>query len=144
MKGDCFGCGDDNPAGLGLRFDLVRLPHVEGRASRTLTATWAPQAHHRGARGLLHGGLAATALDECMGALSHVLDDRATVTATLELRYRRAVALGSSTLRVEAWRERPEARRRNRVHGRLLLPDGEVAVSAVGIFVDVGPAAPTR
>lgn len=140
---DCFGCGEGNPAGLGLRFDLDRFEDIAGRGSRTLTATWAPRPHHRGAKGILHGGLAATALDECMGALSHVLDDRATVTATLELRYRRAVALHERPLRVEAWREQPELRRRNRVHGQLVLPDGTVAVSAVGIFVDVGPAGPT-
>jgi hypothetical protein len=47
------------------------------------------------------------------------------------------VPLDGSTLTVEAWRERPEARRRQRVHGRLRLADGSVAVEASGIFVQV-------
>ena len=82
--------------------------------------------------------MAATLLDECMGALSHALDRHVTVTANLAVRYRLPVPLDGSTLRVEAWRDRPELRRRNRVHGRLLLADGRVAVEANGLFVDQG------
>jgi hypothetical protein len=138
VEGDSYGSGDDNPIGLGLTFESVH--DVSGRGSPTLIATWLPQPLHRGAPGLLHGGLAATSLDECMGALSHALDRRSTVTATMELRYRRPVPIDGRPLRVEAWRDRPELRRRNRVHGLLVLPDGDVAVEANGIFVDVGPA----
>jgi hypothetical protein len=74
-----------------------------------------------------------------MGALSHALDHHITVTANLAVRYRLPVPLDGSTLRVEAWRERPELRRRNRVHGRLCLSDGRVAVEATGLFVARGP-----
>jgi acyl-coenzyme A thioesterase PaaI-like protein len=120
--------GDDRAAGLRLQFR---------REEPGLVATFVPRSQHRGGPGVLHGGLAATALDETMAALGWVLDEVHCVTATLEVRYRRAVPLDGSTLRVEAWRERPEARRRQRVHGRLLLADGTVAVEASGIFVQV-------
>ena len=126
MEGGCYGCGDDNAVGLGLEFS-AEAPGIAAR--------FQPRAEHRGAPGFLHGGLAATALDETMAALSWVLDKRHSVTATLELKYRKPVPLDAGPLRIEAWRDRAERRRHQRVQGRLLLADGTVAVEASGIFV---------
>ena len=98
-------------------------------------ATFSPGPEHEGAPGFLHGGVAATCLDETMAALGWFLDRVHCVTATLNLRYRRPVPIGVGAVRVEAWRDRSESRRRQRVFGRLLLPDGAVAVEANGIFV---------
>src|SRR3954468_23421237 len=98
-------------------------------------ALFSPRGDHEGAPGFLHGGVAATCLDETMAALGYVLDRVHCVTATLNLRYRRPVPIDAAPLRLEAWRDRPESRRRQKVHGRLLLPDGTVAVEASGIFV---------
>ena len=120
--------GDDRAAGLRLQFR---------KAEPGIVATFVPRSQHRGGPGVLHGGLAATALDETMAALGWVLDEVHCVTATLEVRYRQPVPIDGSTLTVEAWRERPESRRRQRVHGRLLLANGTVAVEASGIFVQV-------
>ena len=119
--------GDDTSVGLDLQYEL--------EASGRLIARFVPRRRHQGAPGFLHGGMAATALDETMAALGYALDKVHCVTATLELRYRRPVPLTSAPLRVEAWRDRPEPRRRQKVHGRLLLADGTVAVEASGIFV---------
>lgn len=140
VEGGCYGCGDDNEVGLGLVWLPVDRTPREGRVSPTLTALFTPRPEHRGAPGILHGGLAATALDECMAALSHALDDLATVTATLELRYRRPVPLDGSAVRIESWRDRAQPRARNKVHGRLLLSDGTLAVEATGLFLTIGPA----
>ncbi|HUQ39766.1 MAG TPA: PaaI family thioesterase [Acidimicrobiales bacterium] len=131
MKGECYGCGDDNPIGLGLEF----APDGD-----RLRATFMPRPEHRGGPGLLHGGVAATVLDETMAALGFVLDDVHCMTATLELKYRKPVPLDGKPLTCESWRDRREASRRQRVHGRLLLHDGTVAVEAHGIFVQVPEA----
>ena len=117
---------DSWPTSLGLQWS-VEPPG--------LVATFLPKPEHRGPPGYLHGGLAAVCLDETMASLSIALDKTYTVTATLELRYRKSVPLDGSPLRIEAWRDRLEPRRTHRVHGRLLLPDGEVAVEASGLFV---------
>jgi acyl-coenzyme A thioesterase PaaI-like protein len=119
---------EDNPANLGLTFS-VEPPG--------LVARFVPLSIHRGAPGLLHGGLAATALDEAMGGLGWALDGAHTMTATLNLKYRRPVPIDGGTVTVEAWRPVREARRRHRVFGRILLASGEVAVEATGIFVQV-------
>ena len=118
--------GDERAAGLGLRF-TEEPPGV--------VAVFTPAARHPGAPGFLHGGFAAMALDETMAAVGWYLDRTHCVTATLDLRYRRAVPLDGRAVRVEAWRDRPESRRHQRVHGRILLADGRVAVEATGIFV---------
>lgn len=132
MEGGCYGCGDDNPNSLGLEFS---------RVDDVCVATFVPRAHHRGVPGFLHGGVAATVLDETMASLGFMLDGIHCVTATLELKYRKPVALNSSALRIEAWRDggSGKARRRHTVHGRLLLADGVIAVEATGIFISMPP-----
>lgn len=135
------GGGDDGPRGLGLRFRL-RPPGMP----LGVVAAFTPRPAHCGAPGVLHGGVAATCLDEAMAAVGWAVDGVHCVTATLELRYRRPVPVDGRSLTVEAWRERPESRRRQRVQGRLVLADGTVAVEASGIFVQVprGPETPAR
>ena len=124
--------GDDGPRGLGMRF-TPRPPELP----LGVVASFVPGQSHRGAPGVLHGGVAATCLDEAMASVGWFLDGVHCVTATLELRYRRPVPIDGRPLTVEAWRERPDARRRQRIHGRIRLPDGAVAVEASGIFVQV-------
>lgn len=132
MEGGCYGCGDDNPISLGLEFS---------QADDVCIATFVPRAEHRGVPGFLHGGVAATVLDETMASLGFMLDGIHCVTATLQLKYRKSVALDGSALRIEAWRDAGSGmpRRRHRVHGRLLLADGVVAVEATGIFISMPP-----
>ncbi|MGH9286613.1 MAG: PaaI family thioesterase [Acidimicrobiales bacterium] len=120
------GVAGEDPLGLGLRFF---------RESPGLVARFEPAGSHRGSQGFLHGGIAAAALDETMASLSWALDDRPCVTATLQLRYRQPVPLDGRPIRIEAWRDRAGARRAQKVHGRLLLADGALAVEASGIFV---------
>ena len=125
-EGDDEGIAGEDPIGLGLRFF---------RQEPGLVARFVPREAHGGGRGFLHGGIAAAALDETMASLSWALDDTPCVTATLEVRFRKPVPLDGRPLRIEAWRDHAERRRRQRVHGRLLLPDGAPAVEASGIFV---------
>ena len=118
----------EDPLGLGLLFK---------KEPPGLVARFEPRPDHRGPPGLLHGGMAATVLDETMASLGWALDDVPTMTARLELRYRQPVPLDAGPIRIEAWRDKPESRRIQKVHGRLLLADGTVAVEADGLFVQV-------
>lgn len=117
-----------DPLGLGLRF---------WKADPGLVARFDPRPDQMGPPGYLHGGVAATVLDETMASLGWALDDVPCVTATLELRYRAGIAIDGGPVRVEAWRDRPEPRRSQKVKGRILLADGRVAVEASGLFVQV-------
>jgi len=53
----CFVCGEANPLGLNLRFE------TDGRLVR---AKFSPRPEHIGFKGVVHGGLIATVLDEIM------------------------------------------------------------------------------
>ena len=120
------GTTGENPLGLGLVFR---------KEAPGLVATFEPKSHHRGPPGFLHGGIAATVLDETMASVGWAMDNVPCVTATLELKYRKPVPLDGRPIRIEAWRERVEPRKMQRVQGRLLLEDGTVCVEASGIFV---------
>jgi acyl-coenzyme A thioesterase PaaI-like protein len=118
-----------DPLGLGLEFSTE---------PPGLVARFRPRADQHGPPGYLHGGLAASCLDETMARLGYVLDGVHTVTGTLELRFRRPVPLDGQPVRIEAWPEHDGAvRRARRVRGRILLASGAVAVEARGLFVQV-------
>ncbi len=102
-----------------------------------LVARFTPTSEHAGRPGYLHGGLAATLLDEAMAALSWALHRQHSVTATLSLRYHVPVPVDAGAIRVEAWYGDARERRIRKVRGRLLLPDGTSAVEASGLFVRV-------
>ena len=114
---------------LGLRFEL-EPPGV--------VASFTPGPEHEGPPGHLHGGVAATALDETMASLSWLLDRTRCVTGTLEVKYRRGVPLGEP-VRIEAWRVDPARgpRAHHRVRGRIVAADGRVAVEAKALFITV-------
>src|SRR5205085_5369170 len=86
--------------GLGVCWHPLEAAEATGRPSGTLVATFEPDPSWEGVPGYLHGGMAAAVLDECLGALSHALDDLPTMTGTLDLRFRRPVPLDGSTMRV--------------------------------------------
>jgi len=119
---------------------LPLVPATEARPSPTVVGEIVPDDRWQGPPGVLHGGMAAALLDECMGALSHGVDRIATVTVTLDLRFRLPVPLDGQMVRVEAWREHLELRRRNRVHGRLVLADGATAVEAIALMLSTDKA----
>lgn len=124
----CFGCAPDNAYGLGLWVEAAG----DGRGAAELR----PRPEHEGPPGHLHGGLAATALDEAMGWAAHDSADDGWVTATLEVRYRKPVPLDAGSLRVEAETVKRSGRRK-RLAARLILADGTVAVEAESVFVKV-------
>lgn len=89
----CFGCGNQNPNGLRLRF----RPLTDGG----VWANFTPTRDHEGYMGMTHGGILSTVLDEAMSwAVTHNGD--LGVTARMSLAFRRPVHLGQQ-LRVLAW-----------------------------------------
>ncbi len=107
----CFACGLENPVGLKLRF--FRITDGEVRAE------FFPPEHYEGYPGVLHGGIAASMLDEA-AARAHMGGEpsRFLYTAKLEIRYRRTIPMG----------------RRLHVVGRATGNRGRVAQSWAGIY----------
>jgi len=94
-----------------------------------------PLPEHRGKRGWLHGGLAATVLDHvCARAASAALG-QPVVTGRLDTRYREPVLLAAGPYRVVAEAERPRSKT-VRVTGAIeRRVDGRVLVETRSLFV---------
>jgi acyl-coenzyme A thioesterase PaaI-like protein len=134
----CFGCGSDNPIGIGIG----RFHRIDGGFG----ATFSPLAGHRGFEGLLHGGIIATALDEMLAWTATLEEDVFVFTGKLELRYpRRAPADAAYRLRGFLDERRG---RRLLLHGDCRTEDGEVVAEASGLYlvaeVEAGTLAPTK
>src|SRR5574341_2470853 len=80
----CYGCGDRNPEGLHIVFE------VDGRR---VSGRFQPRETHRGWPGFAHGGVAAAALDEAMGWATWAAG-ALSMTARMGVKYRRPLPLG--------------------------------------------------
>jgi len=125
---NCFGCSQKNPHGLHVAY--------ESGPDGTGVGHFTPRPEFEGPPGFLHGGLAATAMDEALGWTAHESVEDKWVTGTLEIRYRKPVPLDGGPYRIETETLRHSGRRK-RLAGRLLLADGSVAVEGEAVFIKV-------
>ncbi len=125
----CFGCGAANPAGMKLTFELD-FDARRTRGSFTLGSNYA------GGAGFAHGGIIAVVLDEAMGKLSKLTDERA-VTAEMTVSYRMPVPV-DKPVHVEGWQEEEKGRNRFRV-AEIRDQQGNLLASGKGRFVVVDP-----
>ncbi len=122
----CFVCGLKNSFGLHASFF-----EVEGDQ---LVALFTPCEEHQGYPDRMHGGLAATILDETIGrALMITQAEVWGVTAEFSVRFKKPVPLDQE-LRVVG-RITRDSRRIFEGTGEILLPDGEIAVEGVGKYI---------
>ena len=122
----CFACGPANP--FGMKVDDFAI--VNG----AVTATFIARHHYQGTTGSLHGGIAATALDEVLVWAGILQEDVLAVTAKMEVRYHRPVETSDARLSVRA-RVDDRSGRRLKISGELLGSDGMKSVSASGLFL---------
>ncbi|MEW5745190.1 MAG: PaaI family thioesterase [Nitrospirota bacterium] len=87
----CFVCGTANPCGLQLRFKADG-----GKVAASFTSS----AAHQGYKGLVHGGILASILDEAM-IQAALLRGLSPVTAELSVRFTSPLRVGERA-RVEA------------------------------------------
>ncbi len=80
----CFACGMENPDGLRIEW------RVEGQA---MTGEFVPTAKYQGWKGIVHGGILATLLDEAMTRLAGIVCGAA-VTAEMTVRYLKPAKIG--------------------------------------------------
>ena len=123
----CFGCGGDNAAGMKLVFELdFDAKRIRGR--------FAIGENYGGGAGFAHGGILAVVLDEAMGKLSKLTEEKA-VTAELKIEYRKPVPVGREIL-VEGWQEEEKGRNRFRV-GEIRDTQGNLLARGTGRFVTI-------
>lgn len=119
-------CGIENAAGLGARF-----LELEGGE---LVGVFTPRTEHQGYPGRLHGGLAATILDETIGRAVSIGDtDAWGVTVELSLRFRKPVPIDREVHAIG--RITRDGGRLFEGSGEIVLEDGSVAVEATGRYI---------
>lgn len=123
---DCLVCGMKND--LGLKAFTYETDNQE------TVALFTPRSEHQSYPGRLHGGIAAAVLDEVIGRAIMIRNGSVFgVTVSLNLEYRKPVPLDEE-LRVVG-RITKDSSRLFEGSGELLLPNGDVAVSATGKYM---------
>lgn len=136
-RNGCFGCGDDNSAGLHLKFFVDEEQRVLCRLRLA--------AQFQGPPGHAHGGIIATLLDEAMSKANRFRNIVA-MTRHMSIDYRRPVPL-QTNLVLEGWSEKDTGSTSGRKHqcsAEIRDASGTVLASATGIFVEVSAEALQR
>jgi len=84
----CFGCGENNPCGLKLKFEW------DGKQVR---AEFTPNKFHQGWAGIIHGGIITTILDEAMGYAAYYEGIKC-VTSSMQTRFKRPLSIDEPTI----------------------------------------------
>jgi uncharacterized protein (TIGR00369 family) len=126
---NCFGCGPQNPIGMGLHIEL---------GDGTARAAWTAGPDFVGWSDRVHGGIIATLLDEVMAWAPSSFDSWA-VTAEMTIRYR-SPAMPGEELVAEA-RVVERRRRIFQVTGEVTAPDGRLIAEASGRYLGATPSA---
>jgi uncharacterized protein (TIGR00369 family) len=124
-KNYCFGCGQDNPDSMGMKFKFE-----QDRVSAQIRLS----KRYTGPPGYCHGGIIATMLDEAMAKLNK-LHGVTAVTSRITVTYLRPVPLGKP-LRLEAREGSVEGRQRHR-SAAVVNQKGEVLARGEGVFITV-------
>jgi acyl-coenzyme A thioesterase PaaI-like protein len=102
----CFGCGGGNDFGMKLTFELDQ--EAQRSAGKFVLGP-----RYGGGAGFAHGGIIAVLLDEAMGKISKLTDERA-VTAELSIEYREPVPIDAEIV-VSGWQESEKGSNRFRI-----------------------------
>ncbi len=122
----CFVCGKKNP--YGLKLEIKTSP--DGKAE----VEFVPAKEYQGYGGILHGGIAATLLDEIMVYAAYGLG-KPVATVKLTVKYRKPVPIGRK-IRVEG-EVTSVTGRKVQARGKILDADGKVLVEAQSLMYEV-------
>jgi uncharacterized protein (TIGR00369 family) len=123
--GNCFVCGENNPNGLRLSFEI-------DNERKTLKTTFVASPIFQGWDGIVHGGIVSTLLDEAMAKLVYELGFHA-VTASLEIKFKNPAPILTPLI---IYGEITEVNRRLiRAKARVVKQDGTVLATGASTFV---------
>ena len=86
---NCFVCGKSNPIGLNIVFF---------KDQDKVKAEFIPESKHQGFKGIVHGGILFSILDEIMGRTAVVTKGVMTMTVEINIKYRKKALLGEKII----------------------------------------------
>jgi acyl-coenzyme A thioesterase PaaI-like protein len=123
LNPECFVCGDQNPNGMHLAFQ---------DGDRRAFARWATDGAWQSYKGIVHGGIISSVLDEAMSK-AIISSGTEAFTAELRIRFRKKVCVGDVVL-VNGWVVSAE-KRRILAEASLTSEDAEERAHAWGVFL---------
>lgn len=108
----CFGCGQNNPCGLKLKFKW------DGKQVR---AEFTPNKFHQGWVGIIHGGIITTILDEAMGYAAYYEGIKC-VTGNMQTKFKHPLLINEPTVVTASLTK--NARRYVETEAKMTLMDG--------------------
>ncbi|MBI2059801.1 MAG: PaaI family thioesterase [Nitrospirae bacterium] len=124
----CFGCGTENPAGLGLK------PYHD---SDGLIAEFTPKPQHRGFTAVVHGGIIASVLDEVITSAAAVKIDALVATVAMEVQFLSAMKLEGTYL--VRGRYTGEKDKTHTAEGEITDSEGRLIARGRGKFLPLTP-----
>jgi uncharacterized protein (TIGR00369 family) len=126
--GNCFVCGENNPNGLRLNFEIDPKKQV-------LKTTFVASPTFQGWDGIVHGGIISTLLDEAMAKLVYELGYQA-VTALLEIKFKKPAPILEPLL---VYGEITEVSKRLiRAKAHIAKKDGTILATGTSTFLQQG------
>ncbi|OPY70353.1 MAG: Thioesterase superfamily protein [Syntrophorhabdaceae bacterium PtaU1.Bin034] len=122
---NCFFCGRENAAGLGLEFFF-------DDETQEMSTEYVASAPFTGLGNILHGGIQSGLFDEIMGWTAHYLTGEMGVTSELNVRFLKPAYLG--TRLVVSCRLAGRDRARIRLEAKIETSDGILCSEASGIY----------
>jgi acyl-coenzyme A thioesterase PaaI-like protein len=123
--GNCFVCGENNPGGLRLNFEI-------NREKQTLETTFVAGPVFQGYDGIVHGGILSTLLDEAMAKLGYELGYD-TITAALEIKFKKPAPILKP---LKVYGEITEVKGRIvKAKARVATEDGTILATGSGILM---------
>ncbi|MCX8118195.1 MAG: hotdog fold thioesterase [Desulfobacterota bacterium] len=124
-EGSCFVCGEKNPGGLKIKFQVDRV-------NQTISATYSVPSTYQGWEGVVHGGIVCTLLDEAMANLVYELG-LGGIVAAMEVRFKKPAPVLEP---LNIFGEITEVHKKLvRAKARISREDGTLLATATATFV---------
>ena len=125
---ECFVCGKENPFGLQITFFKDR---------KEVKAEFIPESKHQGFRGIVHGGILFSILDEIMGRTAIITKRVMTLTVEINIKYRKKAPIGKKIIFTAQMIK--DLGRMIEAQAQARLEDGTLLTEARGRFIVLPP-----
>ncbi len=121
---NCFVCGKDNPFGLNITFL---------KDKNEVRAELIPESKHQGFKGIVHGGILFSILDEIMGRTAVITKRLMTLTVEVNIKYRKKAKVGEKIIFTAHMTK--DLGRMIEAQGQVCKEDGTLIAEAKGRFI---------
>ena len=121
---NCFVCGKDNPFGLNVTFL---------KDKNEVRAELIPESKHQGFKGIVHGGILFSILDEIMGRTAVITKRLMTLTVEVNIKYRKKAKVGEKIIFTAHMTK--DLGRMIEAQGQVCKEDGTLIAEAKGRFI---------